>query len=61
MPIFSALSDSPRRAIGWPSKVVQMEEGVPGMLMRMADTSPPEMPPTYSPSSRYRAVFMSKA
>jgi hypothetical protein len=46
MPILKALRPSPRLAIGKPSKPVQMEEGVPGMLIRMAGMSPPEMPPT---------------
>ena len=59
MPIFIARSDSPRLAMGEPSKVVHREEGVPGMLIRMAGTRPPEMPPTYSPSSRYMATSMS--
>ena len=46
MPIFRARSPCPFRAIGCPSKVVHTDEGVPGMLMRMAGTRPPEMPPT---------------
>ena len=46
MPIFSARSPSPRRAIGCPSKPVQTEDGVPGILMRIAGIKPPEMPPT---------------
>ena len=45
-PIFRARSPSPRKAIGCPSKVVHTDDGVPGMLMRMAGTRPPEMPPT---------------
>ena len=46
MPTFRARSPWPFRAIGCPSKVVHTDEGVPGMLMRMAGTRPPEMPPT---------------
>lgn len=42
-----ALPASPFAAIGAPSKVVAMEDGVPGIFSRMAATRPPEMPPTY--------------
>jgi hypothetical protein len=31
--------------MGEPSKQVAMEEEVPGMLMRMAEIRPPEIPP----------------
>ena len=33
-----------------------MEEGVPGMLIRIAVMRPPEMPPTKSPTSRLRLI-----
>ena len=46
MPILSALSPSPLAAMGWPSKPVVMEDGVPGILIRMAGTRPPLIPPT---------------
>ena len=45
-PTPSALPASPFAASGAPSKVVAIEDGVPGMLSRIAATSPPEMPPT---------------
>ena len=37
---------SPLRAIGWPSKVVAIAEGVPGMPSSTAVTRPPAEPPT---------------
>ncbi len=36
---------SPFFAMGWPSKVVAMEEAVPGMFSRIAEIRPPEIPP----------------
>jgi len=45
MPTPRALPAWPFRAMGRPSKQVAMEEGVPGMLRRIAETSPPEVPP----------------
>ena len=35
--------------MGNPSKVVATAEGVPGIPMRHAETSPPDSPPTYTP------------
>ena len=46
MPSHTALPGSPPRAIGNPSKVVAMAEGVPGMPSRQAVISPPADPPT---------------
>ena len=46
IPIFRARSLSPRFAIGKPSKVVVIEDGVPGILIKIAGTRPPEIPPT---------------
>ena len=37
---------SPLRAIGWPSKVVAIADGVPGMPSSTAVTRPPAEPPT---------------
>ena len=45
MAIPRALPAWPFLAMGLPSKVVATEEGVPGMFSRMAEISPPEMPP----------------
>ena len=44
-PMPSALDAWPRFAIGWPSKQVATEEGVPGMCSRMAEMRPPEIAP----------------
>ncbi len=41
-----ARPDSPLRDIGWPSKVVAIAEGVPGMPSSTAVTRPPAEPPT---------------
>ena len=49
MPIHIARPGSPLRAIGWPSNVVAIDEGVPGSPSRTAVTSPPAEPPTYTP------------
>ena len=46
-PVPNALPASPLSAMGFPSKQVATEEGVPGMLSRMAEIRPPEMPPMY--------------
>ena len=40
---------SPRSANGCPSKQVAAAEPVPGMLMRIAETEPPNMAPIYTP------------
>ena len=44
-PTPSALMPSPLSIIGPPSKVVAIEDGVPGILSRMAEISPPEVAP----------------
>ena len=41
----SAFPASPLRAIGDPSKVVAIEAGVPGILRRIAEIKPPDIPP----------------
>ena len=41
-----AVLDCPFCAIGYPSKQVAMEDGVPGMPSRTAEIRPPEQPPT---------------
>ena len=46
MPMPSAREDLPARAMGYPSKQVATDAGVPGMPIRIALTKPPEMPPT---------------
>jgi len=46
MPMRKARTASPRLAIGWPSKPVVIEAGVPGILIRIAGIRPPLMPPT---------------
>ena len=43
-----ALAAWPFLTIGWPSKQVATEEGVPGMCSRMAEMRPPEMAPMNS-------------
>jgi hypothetical protein len=45
IPAPRAFPASPFFAMGLPSKHVATEDGVPGMFRRMADMSPPEMPP----------------
>jgi len=47
----SASPGLPCFAIGEPSKVVTILDGVPGLLSNTADTKPPEMPPTKIPIS----------
>ncbi len=47
-PVPSAFPASPLSAIGFPSKQVATEEGVPGIFSRMAEIRPPEIPPMYS-------------
>ena len=39
--VVRALWASPLRAMGYPSKMVHMAAGVPGVLMSMALTAPP--------------------
>ena len=45
-PSHTARPGSPFRAIGKPSKVVAIADGVPGMPIRQAVMSPPAEPPT---------------
>jgi hypothetical protein len=45
MPVPSALPAWPRSAMGAPSKRVATDEGVPGILIRIAEIKPPEIPP----------------
>ena len=40
---------SPFSAIGYPSRIVADEAGVPGVLMRTAGIDPPKIPPLYTP------------
>lgn len=49
VPNQTARPGSPFFAIGNPSNVVAIADGVPGMPMRLALTSPPAEPPTYTP------------
>lgn len=51
IPVERALYACPFSAIGCPSNIVPMEAGVPGILSRMADMSPPETDPTYNAMS----------
>lgn len=46
-PTPSALPPSPLSANGRPSKQVAIEEGVPGIFNKIADTKPPDIPPIY--------------
>ncbi len=46
MPTPRAFPALPCWARGKPSKQVATEAGVPGILSMMAETKPPEMPPT---------------
>ena len=50
-----ARSASPRSAIGYPSNVVITEDGVPGILRRVALMRPPETEPTYIATISTRA------
>lgn len=45
MPKPRARIPSPFFAMGYPSKVVAMEEAVPGIFSRIAEIRPPEIPP----------------
>ena len=49
-PMPSASPGRPLRAMGKPSKVVATEDGVPGMPVRIPAISPPDSPPTNTPS-----------
>ena len=49
--MLSALPASPRAAIGCPSKQVATDAGVPGILSRIAEIRPPDVPPIYRASS----------
>ena len=59
MPIPNAFPASPRLAIGDPSKQVATEEGVPGILIKIAEIRPPETPPTYKPINSEIAAVIS--
>ena len=48
IPSPKAFIASPFFAIGYPSNVVAMEDAVPGMFSRIAEISPPEIPPMYT-------------
>ncbi len=47
----SAFAPSPFSIIGPPSKVVAIDDGVPGILRRMAAIKPPDVAPTNSATS----------
>src|SRR5699024_1951837 len=47
----SALPACPFCAIGYPSNVVEILDGVPGRFNRIAGIIPPETPPIYRPMS----------
>jgi hypothetical protein len=47
IPVLRALYACPFSAIGCPSKVVAIDAGVPGILSKIAEISPPETEPTY--------------
>jgi len=49
--IASALPPCPSLAIGYPSKHVAIEEGVPGIFNKIEQINPPLIPPTYKPIS----------
>ena len=53
----SALPGFPACAIGYPSKVVMIEAGVPGILSNVAVIKPPLMAPTYMLISRMNALI----
>ena len=55
----SAVRASPCFDIGYPSKVVMMEDGVPGMRKRVAEIRPPDTDPTYIATSRTSASVLS--
>ena len=48
IPTPNAFPACPCSAIGAPSNVVATEDGVPGILRRIAEIKPPDVPPTYS-------------
>jgi hypothetical protein len=50
---FRASPACPLCAIGYPSKIVIMAEGWPGVLRRIAGIAAPNVDPTYVPSKRY--------
>ena len=55
----SARSDFPCWDIGYPSKVVIIEAGVPGILSKVAAIWLPEIPPTYIPINKVIALTLS--
>jgi hypothetical protein len=55
IPTPSALAASPRSLKGCPSKVVATELPVPGIFNKIADISPPDVPPMYSAHSIEKA------
>ena len=52
----SARPPRPRLAIGNPSKVVVMDCGVPGVLIRIAENEPPYVEPIYTVPRKIRPV-----
>jgi len=54
MPRHRAVPGSPRLAMGWPSKTVATEDGVPGIPRRIPEIWPPASPPTSTPSMAER-------
>jgi hypothetical protein len=54
IPIPNARAGSPlSTAIGYASNVVATDAGVPGILSRLAEMRPPEMPPTKMPINKH--------
>jgi len=51
IPTPNALPASPLSAMGPPSNTVAIEEAVPGILSRIAEINPPEIPPIYRPTN----------
>ena len=48
IPTPKAFPANPFLANGCPSRQVAMDAGVPGMFSRIAEISPPEIPPIYN-------------
>src|SRR5699024_12838619 len=48
----NALPAFPFCAITYPSKVVAIEEGVPGKFNKIAGINPPDIPPLYNPINK---------
>src|SRR5699024_9678885 len=53
----NALLAYPFCDIGYPSNVVAIEEGVPGIFISVAEINPPDIPPIYNPIKREKPTI----